>query len=97
MMRISGHPPNATPPRTKVLIRPLLRENQWFIVPDHKAGYFLMETRHFPLGSYDHRDLVMPQNPTVELTTLGPSFGVAQARIEIGQDLDELKPWPWSL
>ena len=33
-----SYPP---PPRNKSLIAGLIKGNQWLIVPDHKAGYFL--------------------------------------------------------
>ena len=37
-----GTPPMPPPPGNKALIAGLIKGNQWvFIVPDHKAGYFL--------------------------------------------------------
>ena len=45
------------PPRNKALIFGLIKGNQWvFIVPDHKAGYFLGYPRGIggvPLDSHD--------------------------------------------
>ena len=49
------NPSKAGPPPAVIrgLIAGLIKGNQWvFIVPDHKAGYFLRGKRSFGGGSY---------------------------------------------
>ncbi len=53
-----GTPRKPPPPRNKAVIFGLIKGNQWvFIVPDHKAGYFLGVNVALggsgPLGSHD--------------------------------------------